>query len=412
MDPRCGVQFPAKRQILKRRGINVSDKARLLALNARTGDEIWSTDEDVFGTFLNYSVEHDILLQAGSPNRDRAKDESKRGMIAYRGSNGKVLWKDLNIDYGGPCLLWRDKIITNGAGGFQLDLLTGKRTGWSYSRMYGCNTAVGSQNLLTFRSGAAGFCDLAGDSGTGNIGGFRSSCTSNLIAADGVLNAPDYTRTCECSYQNQTSLALIHMPEADLWTFNGTKLFNGANLFNEANPKNGESFDRVGLNFGAPGDRRSTDGTLWFDYPSVGGPSPKLSVQIRPEKPKWYARHPSRISGDGLKWVAASGGKGIQSISLTLPGNSKAARSCRVRLHFAEPDNARPGERVFTMALQGEPVLKAFDIVKTAGGPQRAVVKEFKGILVRSKLKITLQQDDQSSPRVPLLCGIEVIAEN
>jgi hypothetical protein len=29
---------------------------------------------------------------------------------------------------------------------------------------------------MTFRSGAAGYCDLAGDSGTGNIGGFRSGC--------------------------------------------------------------------------------------------------------------------------------------------------------------------------------------------------------------------------------------------
>ena len=29
-----------------------------------------------------------------------------------------------------------------------------------------------------------------------NLGGSKSGCTSNLIVADGVLNAPDYIRTC------------------------------------------------------------------------------------------------------------------------------------------------------------------------------------------------------------------------
>ena len=195
---------PKKLDTLRRRGLDAGGKATLYAFDAHTGNELWSTTEDVFGTFLNYSVAHGVLVQAGSAYRDRAKDEVGTGIVAYRGSDGKVLWKDRSLKYGGPCLLWRDKIITNGGGGFQLDLLTGKSTGWKYSRMYGCNTAVGSEHLLTFRSGAAGFYDLAGDSGTGNLGGFKSSCTSNLIVADGVLNAPDYTRTCSCAYQNQT----------------------------------------------------------------------------------------------------------------------------------------------------------------------------------------------------------------
>jgi hypothetical protein len=28
--------------------------------------------------------------------------------------------------------------------------------------------------------------------------------------------------TCTCSYQNQTSLGLIHMPENEMWTFTGS----------------------------------------------------------------------------------------------------------------------------------------------------------------------------------------------
>ena len=84
---------------------------------------------------------------------------------------------------------------------------------WTWARTYGCNTPAASENLLTFRSGAAGYYDLCNDGGTGNLGGFRSGCTNNLIVAGGLLTAADYTRTCTCSYQNQASLALVPMPD-------------------------------------------------------------------------------------------------------------------------------------------------------------------------------------------------------
>ncbi|MBI2441227.1 MAG: hypothetical protein HYV35_07650, partial [Lentisphaerae bacterium] len=58
-----------------------------------------------------------------------------------------------------------------------------------------------------------------------------------------------------------------------------------------------------------------------------------------------------------------------------------APRAFNVRLHFAEPDeNVQPGKRVFDVKLQGQTVLKNFDIVKEAGAPRTALVKEFKGV--------------------------------
>ncbi len=394
------------------------------SIDAFTGSEIWNTDEDIVGTFLSYSDRHDVLIQTGSYNRDRASDEVKKGMVAYRGVDGSVLWKNLELAYQGPCLMWRDKIITNGATGFKLDLFTGEKTGWEFSRMYGCNAIIGSENLLTFRSGAAGFCDLAGDSGTGNLGGFKSSCTSNLIVADGVLNAPDYTRTCTCAYQNQTSLAFIHMPDEDQWTFNAGK--------------RAEIDDRVGLNLGAPGDRRGPNGTLWLDMPKVGGPSPAgVYVEFKPEKPEWFSRHTSEMEGEGLKWVAASGGLGIETLTVKFGEEPKKEdekkkdekekdkkdekpekkepprpeRPHRVTLHFAEPEHLEPGERVFTVSLQGEPVLEDFDIVEAAGGSNRAVVREFSGISVGSELVITLTPTGKSKKRLPILCGVELVAD-
>lgn len=385
---------PSKIQLLKRRGVNASGKAKLMALDAKTGKVRWSTSENVFGTFLNYSKKYDVLLQAGSAYRDRARDEVSRGMVAYRGKDGKVLWKDLSLRYGGPCLLWKDRIITNGAGGFRLDLLTGKKTGWSYGRMYGCNTAVGCQNLLTFRSGAAGFYDLSGDSGTGNIGGFRSSCTSNLIAADGVLSAPDYTRSCTCAYQNQTSLALIHMPENEFWTFNRRE-FDVAKA------------DGIGLNLGAPGDRRSADGTLWFDVPSVGGPSPDVTVKTEPATIRWFQRHSSSVRGD-LNWVTASGAEGIHRLTLTIGKPGSAARSYTVRLYFAEPAELKPGERVFSISLQGKTVSSNLDVVKSAGGKDRTLVREFHNVAVAGTLDVVLKTVSGST-HPPLLCGVELV---
>src|SRR5206468_7155745 len=137
---------------------------------------------------------------------------------------------------GGACSLLTGESI------YCEDPLTGKKVEWRWTRTYGCNTPMASEHLLTFRSGAAGYYDLCNDGGTGNIGGFRSGCTNNLIVAGGLLTAPDYTRTCTCSYQNQTSLALVPMPEAEMWTY-----------FGRGEPAS--VVRRVGINLGAPGNR-------------------------------------------------------------------------------------------------------------------------------------------------------------
>ena len=271
--------------------------------------------------------------------------------------------------------------------------------------MYGCNSIIGSEHLLTFRSGAAGFCDLAADSGTGNLGGFKSSCTSNLIVADGVLSAPDYTRTCSCAYQNQTSLAWIHMPDADTWTFN------------QRQPKGLSK--RIGINLGAPGDRRGGNGTLWLEYPQNGGPSPTIHVTTVPDKPNYFSHHTSRLSGEGLKWVAASGVEGIESLRISLDEQESAnkqtedsPKSYVVRLYFSEPNSGiQPGERTFSVAMQGVAVLPNFDIVKVAGGSNRTVVREFPGVQVDTDLEIAFSPSAASEAALPILCGVELIAE-
>lgn len=315
--------LPARANYLKRRGKLVAGKSRVVALDIYTGKELWSSAGEAFGTWLGYSEEQDVLLQAGSRAGDRDTDEVGSDMEAYDGATGEVLWTK-DEPYSGPCMLLGDSVITQGyrTPGYAFHIRTGERktrthpvsglqTPWQYTRNYGCNTAIASPNLLTFRSAAAGYYDLLGDSGTGNFGGFRSGCTSNLIPAGGILSAPDYTRTCTCSYQNQSSLALVHMPDVEMWTFN--------HLDSDSAP-----VTQLGLNFGAPGDRRGPDGTLWMDYPSVGGDSPDVPVDVffSDKNNAYVRRHSSHIEKTDLDWVAASALKGPGDIEIRLASPS------------------------------------------------------------------------------------------
>jgi outer membrane protein assembly factor BamB len=436
----------AKLAYLKHVGFEFEGKRTLYALNARTAEPLWETNKDIFGTWLSYSVEHDILLQAGSQSGDRARDEAGKGMIAYRASDGKVLWHT-DESYKGPPILHHEKIITQTGGGSGsaaaeakvFNLLTGQRvtrthplTGqtipWTWVRFKGCNTAVASENLLTFRSASGAFVDLNRGQGTASLGGFKSGCTSNLIVANGVLNAPDYTRTCTCSYQNQASLALVHMPEVEHWTFDYYPSSDSVTPVRQ-----------VGINFGAPGNRTGDNGTLWLEFPSVGGPSPDIPVRARYDNPQWFHNHSSQVKGS-YNWVGASGVEGVKEVSIRLflqpakesssvdafdkhigqiptwreeqiKGSFNQPQPYTVRLYFAEPKDLKSGRRIFHVSLQGRQVLKNFDVAREAGTTNRCVVKEFNRILIKDDLKISLAPAAAQNVS-PVLSGIEIIAEN
>jgi outer membrane protein assembly factor BamB len=409
----CLDKLPLRvEQAVQRRGGKVTGY-RLLALDAKTGRQLWSRSGGVFGSWLSYSEPRDILLQAGSAAADRSMDEVEAGMAAHRGENGSVIWENKTLKYSGPCMIHHDMIVTNisqhntSSGAFSLldgseilvtDPITGQKKQWRITRDKGCNTAVASEHLLTFRDGAASFYDLNNISGTASLGGFKSGCSSNLIAADGVLNAPDYTRSCSCAYQNQTSLSMIHLPDVETWT---TGQFAGK--------RDGARIRRIGVNFGAPGDRRSSEGSLWVEHPRVGGPSPDIPIELE-GSPEWFCRHSSRVTGDGLTWVAASGVQGVRKISLQLGGDAASGKPLyTVRLYFAELDETvAAGDRVFDVTVQGHKLLSDFDVVVQAGGPNRLVVKEFEKVAAGGELAIELTP---KSDRPTVISGIEVIEQ-
>jgi len=81
-----------------------------------------------------------------------------------------------------------------------------------------------------------------------------------------------------------------------------------------------------------------------------------------------------------------------------------------VRLHFAETFTGimDVGQRVYSFAVQGQEPEKDFDIFKEAGGPYKAIQREYKGVEVTDgKLRITFTPNIEN----PTINGIEIFAE-
>ena len=187
------------------------------------------------------------------------------------------------------------------------------------------------------------------------------------------------------------------MPEVETWSFT------------TITEPNGLPVRRLGINFGAPGDRKASNGTLWLDYPSVGGKSPDIKLETTPQNPKWFRKHSSFIKTDKLNWVAASGARGITNIAITLDNEEK--RPYIVRLHFIEPDKKKAGPRIFDVALQDKLVLKDLDIIKETGKTNVGLIKEFANITAAENLSITLTPTASAPNSETIICGIELIAD-
>jgi len=209
--------------------------------------------------------------------------------------------------------------------------LTGETEPRVFPKSYGCDGGVDYGLLYSMRSGTPAFYDKRTESGTINISGPRSGCTNSVIPANGVLNLPYFYEGCTCSYPLPLSLALVSMPENfEQWASWGAV---------EPGSLDGK-VQRLGLNFGAPGDRVTHDGTLWLDLPSIGGPSPDIAVTTDPplEKLETFYEHSLFLEegGKGWPWVAGSGIRGVSRVTVDglLPG------TYRLRVTYLENDGS------------------------------------------------------------------------
>ena len=88
------------------------------------------------------------------------------------------------------------------------------------------------------------------------------------------------------------------------------------------------------------------------------------------------------------EWYGGAGAKaGARAFGLSVPA---VKGTYRVRLHFAELADVKPGARRFDVRLEGRTVLAGLDIVKSTGGIDRAMVKEFRTTVTDGKLSVDL----------------------
>ena len=391
----------------KRRGEvpKALDDRFIAAIDVKTGKELWRHRTDVIGTWLSYGKAKDVMLLA---NRD--------GIAAFRGKDGSELWKKYSVGKGfkgHPENLWdkiivlNDQILDQRGPGRSYDLetgepilrtnpITGKPIPWEFTKSgHHCNYAIANPHLMTFRAAAAGFCDID-NSNTSRLEGFRSGCRNSLIPADGVLNAPNMAHGCSCGYSLFTSLALVNVPETEVWSYSALSIDTKK-----------DQIQRLGINFGAPGDRQAENGILWIDYPNKGGSSPAVVIKVAGKNLRYFRQHSAFIEQGEMKWVAASGVEGADSVTVTLSPVPTKEKNYTVRLFFLEPDGKQPNERVFDVSLQGQPVLSQLDIAKLAGSSNKPVIRKFTGVKATTKLQIDLKPIAGRT----FLSGIEIVAE-
>lgn len=303
---------------------------------------------------------------------------------------------------------WEQVLYSRGEGGASMSTgerpthihpMTGEELAWEWLGAIRCGTQNFSRNLITFRSGAAAFSDLKGATMTGNITGFRPGCTNNLVVADGLLNAPEYSRTCSCPYQLQTSLGLVHTPETEMWTFGP---FGDPGM---------REVKRAGINFGAPGGRiEHSKDVMWMEYPAMVEPFPRVDVEMSNENEiDWFRHHASWFEDntESRPWIASYGAEGETEITVELnSGGDGEEKIYDIVFHFAEPDwSVVEGERFFDVYIQDEKVLERFDVAKEAGGVLKGITRKFSAKVDEDGLSVTLGSSG-GSVLPPVISGI------
>ena len=176
----------------------------LITLDAKSGDRVWESQKDIFGTALAFSERHDVLLMFYQPTSFRLPSEVGGRIAAFHAGGGYRMWEK-KINYRTRPLINGKTIVAHPSA---LDLMTGETKAMSVPKSYGCGQLSGSKNLLMFRSGTLGYFDYTRKAGTENYGGIRTGCWINALPVGGLVLVPDASAGCSCSYQTRSWVAL------------------------------------------------------------------------------------------------------------------------------------------------------------------------------------------------------------
>jgi len=384
------------------------DYRRVVCLEARSGQPLWSRPYDLTGsggTKLGLAYQKGRVLAFGHySNHDEGPF-----------NKGDLNWRRITVmDAGGGSLLWSKPLnyrrrptivgdtiyieprrcsLETGEIEQRVHPITGTKVDWEFLRPgHSCGIVTGTPNSIFYRSYSAAIVNTEKDTGLQLFGGMRPGCWNSMIPANGLLSMQEASSGCACSYSLRTTVVLKHKPQkgdAEWAVF----------ISQAANKPVGH----LAVNFGAPGDMRAKDGTVWFGYPrpktTVGqgafrnyGIKFDLAEAGVPEviQRDWRGRE---FGGTDKPWLFTSGMKGATRFSVPLLEKGDKGKYT-VRLGFTPLIGDKPGSRVFGVKLQGKSVLAKFDMVKATGGYGKVVVREFKGVEVEGNLLVELMALD------------------
>ena len=416
------AQLPESQRAAAEAALEKPDVRLVVALDAATGEVRWKEPVDLthcgegtLSVMYNHGaiVIFGVYLDGHYWTEFFAGQFDSRRVTVMSAEHGEFLWSK-SVGYRVRPLIIGDTLHTEpwaynlhtGEPTTRTNPITGETERWQFARSgHHCGLPIGSPNCLFFRSYNLGYYDLNRDDGTMHFAGQRPGCWINFIPAGGLLLMPEASAGCMCPFPNMCSV--VFKP-------GGTdKAYTQYSVSGPATP-----VKRLALNFGAPGDKSDSGGNLWLGYPRPFNGRLVLPLDIKMAfhaggKPVKRNSNYTPIAGTPDPWLFTSAVRGLKSCEIPLMKEAEGSAEYIVRLAFSDPDNDRPGVRVFDVKLQGTTVLRGFDVAKEAGGADRSIVKEFEGIEVTENLLIELlpKVADSSPEKTPILQAVEIVRQ-
>jgi outer membrane protein assembly factor BamB len=188
----------------------------ILALDPRTGGTVWSKQVTYPGEALQDPQEWLAFSEATGLLLCGRREWAH----AFDAKSGAAAWTDKKILNGVPVVV-RGKTFSDCCG-LIYDVTTGlpvgnnRTVGIWLGGGYVCNQGIASRHLFLARTHSATYADIDRQK-VYYLRNIRSGCVNSLIAAAGLLNAPNYAQGCICNYAIQTSFAMMTMPEVEAW---------------------------------------------------------------------------------------------------------------------------------------------------------------------------------------------------
>ena len=410
---------------------NDIDARVIVALDAGTGKKQWEKPLDVTGCGgdgMAAAYQDGVLLFFGSSGthdawRFQNNSLKWRRLIALSAQKSEVLYS-YPLNYNARPVIVGNQVfiepracdLHTGEIKKRIHPISGELVEWEYLRPgHTCAVTSASANMLFYRSSSTAMYDFENDRGLTLFGGIRPGCWINMIPANGLLLFPESSSGCTCSFPLRSSVVLKHKKtRSQPWNvFIAGKTTGPAKHFY--------------INFGAPADMKDDDGNLWFGYPNPEtdylqnhypdyGVKFNLNEQIIQEMGYFSSDFRGKVvNGSQKPWLFTSGCIGLLKCEIPLidAGNGENSAVYTVTLGFNAPAGDRNGQREFDVLLQGETVVSSLDVVEEAGAPDKAVIKEFKGVNVTDVLLLEFlpKQENPGIKQAPIINFIQVVRE-